>query len=223
MRRIICMLSWNLEELRDLQKKIAKRVILKDRFRKPITSIAGIDLAFKEDRAITAYVLMAFPSQKIIHKKIAISPIEFPYIPTFLSFREGPPIVKVINSLDVKPDVFMINAHGIAHPSFCGCASHVGVLTQNPTIGVAQSNLCGKYKVTPEEVDKYVPLFYESRAVGWIFKSKKSCRHIFISPGHLVSLESSIEITRGCMGKYKLPSPLYYAHKLASETKRKNS
>ena len=214
------MSSWNLKELRDLQKKIAKRIILKDLFRKPITSIMGIDLAFKDDRAITAYVMMTFPSQKIIHKKIAISPIEFPYIPTFLSFREGPPIVKGINSLDVKPDVFMINAHGIAHPLFCGCASHVGVLTQTPTIGVAQNNLCGKYKVTPEEVDRYEPLFYKNKGVGWIFKSKKGCRPIFISPGHLVSLESSIEITRRCIGKYKLPSPLYYAHKLASEIRR---
>ena len=214
------MSSWNLKELRDLQKKIAKRIILKELFRKPITSIMGIDLAFKDDMAITAYVMMIFPSQKIIHKKIAISPIEFPYIPTFLSFREGPPIVKGINSLDVKPDVFMINAHGIAHPLFCGCASHVGVLTQTPTIGVAQNNLCGKYKVTPEEVDRYEPLFYKNKGVGWIFKSKKDCRPIFISPGHLVSLESSIEITRRCIGKYKLPSPLYYAHKLASETKR---
>jgi deoxyribonuclease V len=214
------MSSWNLKELRDLQKKIAKRIILKDLFRKPITSIMGIDLAFKDDRAITAYVMITFPSQKIIHKKIAISPIEFPYIPTLLSFREGPPIVKGINSLDVKPDVFMINAHGIAHPLFCGCASHVGVLTQTPTIGVAQNNLCGKYKVTPEEVDRYEPLFYKNKGVGWIFKSKKGCRPIFISPGHLVSLESSIEITRRCIGKYKLPSPLYYAHKLASETKR---
>jgi deoxyribonuclease V len=214
------MSNWNLKELREVQKKITNRISLQDHFRKPITSIAGIDLAFKENRAITACVVIAYPSKKIIHKKITISTVNFPYIPTFLSFREGPPIVKVIKSLDVKPDVFMINAHGIAHPSFCGCASHVGVLTQNSTIGVAQKNLCGQYKITPEEVDRDIPLFYKSQAVGWIFKSKKGCKPIFISPGHLVSLESSIEITRRCMGKHKLPNPLYYAHKLATETKK---
>jgi deoxyribonuclease V len=213
----------NLEKLRDLQKKIAKKISLQDAFRRPIMTIAGIDIAFKADKAITAYVLTAFHSQKIIQKKSAISPLEFPYIPTFLSFREGPPIVNMIQSLDDKPDVMMINAHGIAHPVFCGCASHVGVETCIPTIGVAQSNLCGKYQVTPKGVGRYEPLLYKQRTVGWIFQSKKGCRPIFISPGHLISLESSIEITRKSMGKYKLPTPLHYAHKLACETKNKSA
>jgi deoxyribonuclease V len=218
--RSIGMSNLDLKGLREQQKMIAHQISLQDNYRKPLTSVAGIDLAFKDKRIITAVVVMAFPSQKIIHEKIELSTIYFPYIPTFLAFREGPPIVNAIKSLEVKPDVIMINAHGIAHPSFCGCASHVGVFTQNPTIGVAQKILCGKYEVTPEEVDTYEPIVYKKRGVGWIFKSKKGCKPIFISPGHFVSLSSSISITRRCIGKYKLPNPLYYAHKLATETKR---
>lgn len=211
----------NLEDLRDLQKKIAKKTIVEDRFRKPITHVVGIDLAFKKDTAVTAYVAMAFPSLKLVYKKTVVSKLEFPYIPTLLSFREGPPILDVINSSDLKPEVCLINAQGIAHPLFCGCASYVGVLTQSPTIGVAKSNLCGEYEHEPRNVGKYVLMFYHERAVGWIFKSKKNCRPIFISPGHLVSLESSLEIVRRCMGKYKLPLPLHYAHMFANEYKRK--
>lgn len=209
----------NLNILRNFQKEIAKKVILDDRFRTPISRVAGIDLAFKGDQAVTACAVMAFPSLKhIFHKKI-MSKLEFPYITTFLSFREGPPIVEIIGSLDVKPDVFLINAQGIAHTLFCGCASHVGVQTQCPTIGVAQTNLCGEYNNEPRSTGEYVPMYYQARNVGWVFKSKQECRPIFISPGHLVSLESSIEIVRRCMGKYKLPLPLHYAHKFAIEEK----
>ena len=56
------MSSWNLKELRDLQKKIAKRIILKDLFRKPITSIMGIDLAFKEP---DGWVIADYKSDKV--------------------------------------------------------------------------------------------------------------------------------------------------------------
>jgi len=150
-----------------------------------------------------------------------MSTLEFPYIPTLLSFREGPSIVNIISSSDVKPDVFLINAQGIAHPLFCGCASYVGIQIQRPTIGIAQSNLCGEYEYEPKEAGEFVLMYYRERSVGWVFKSKKGCKPIFISPGHLIGLKSSLEIVRGCMGKYKLPLPLQYAHILASETKRK--
>ena len=131
----------NLRELRDRQKKIAEKTVVEDGFRNPITRVAGIDLAFKGDIAITVYVAMDFPSLKLVYKKTVMSILKFPYIPTLLSFREGPPIVDIINSLDVKLEVFRINAQGIVHPLFCGCASYVGVLTKNSTIVVAQSNL----------------------------------------------------------------------------------
>jgi deoxyribonuclease V len=211
------MSAQNLSELRSFQREIAEKVVLEDLYRKPVTCVAGIDLAFKEDIAVTAYVAMAFPSLKLVYRKALTSKIEFPYIPTFLSFREGPPIIEVICSSDVKPEVLLINSHGIAHPLFCGCASHVGVLTQSPTIGVAQRNLCGEYESEPGEAGKYVSMYFRERAVGWVFKSKGGCKPIFVSPGHLVSLESSLEIVRECMGGYKLPLPLHHAHIFANE------
>jgi len=142
-------------------------------------------------------------------------------VPTFLGFREGPAIVKLIKLRRRTPDVFLINAQGIAHPLFCGCASHVGVLAQKPVIGVAASNLCGEYDCEPVEVGDAVPMRYNGRVVGWVLKSKAGCNPIFVSPGHLVSLESSLKIVKDCLKNHKLPEPLQQAHRLANDERNK--
>ena len=42
------------------QKKLAKKTVIKDCFRKPLTLVAVIDISFKGDIVITAYVEMSF-------------------------------------------------------------------------------------------------------------------------------------------------------------------
>lgn len=201
--------------------EIADKVITEDRFRKPIEVVTGVDLAFLDDEAVVAAVTVIYNTLQIMEKKVIKEKTPFPYIPTFLGFREGPSIIKLAKALKIEPDILMLDSQGISHPLFCGCASHVGVLTKRPTIGVAKSRLCGEYHKEPKRIEEWVPLTYEARTVGAIFKSKKGCRPIFISPGHLVSLESSIQIVSRCLGGHKLPEPLHLAHRLATEEKRR--
>lgn len=206
------------EELRKIQRQIAKKVILKDMFSKPITTIAGFDLAFSNERAFAAGVLLNYKTLDIRETKIIKTDLSFPYIPTFLTFREGPPIIQVYKKLQTKPDIIMINGQGISHPLFCGIASHVGVLLDIPSIGIAQSKLCGEYK-EPKEVGDCSPIFYERRKVGYVYKSKRNCKPIFISPGHKVSFETSLKIVKSCMKDRKLPEPISLAHSFAERTK----
>jgi len=212
----------DLEELRRAQTEIAAKVVLEDRFEKPIEVVTGSDLAFLNSAVVAAAVSLDYESLQVIEEKAVIGRVSFPYIPTFLGFREGPPIIELVGKLKVKPDILMLNAHGISHPLFCGCASHVGVLTNIPTVGVAKSKLCGEYQKEPERVGEWVPLMYGEKTVGALLKSKRGCRPIFVSPGHLVSLESSIQIAKRCIGDHKLPEPLYLAHRLANEERRRS-
>lgn len=211
----------DLEALKNVQRKIALKVIVRDEFRRPLTRIAGIDLAFTGDLAIAVCVITHFPPTKLIDKKTLTKKLDFPYIPTFLSFREGPAIIELINSLEKKPNVFLINAQGLAHPLYCGNASYVGVLTGKTTIGVATSNLCGEYEREPREVGEAVAMFYGERQVGWVLRSKEECRPIFVSPGHKIGLDSCLEVVKRCVVSHKLPEPLWLAHRLASDEKRK--
>jgi deoxyribonuclease V len=214
-------LQSELEGMRRFQKEVAKKVILEDTFKKPITNVGGIDLAFIDNLGILAYIIVDYKSLKTSAKKFSAAKLCFPYISTLLSFREGPPIIDIINSVELKPEILFINAQGIAHPMLCGCASHVGVLTNVPTIGVASQNLCGIYSREPKDVDEYISLLYGGKVVGWALKSKTGCRPIFVSPGHRVSLKSSLDITMKCIKDHKLPEPLHLAHIAANEEKRR--
>jgi deoxyribonuclease V len=210
------------EKLRSIQKEICKKIILNDEFSKPIKIIAGFDLAFSNDKAFVAGIVMNYKKFDIIEMKIVKTKLSFPYVPTFLTFREGPPILKVYKKLKTKPDIIIINGQGIAHPIRCGIASHVGVLLDLPTIGVAQKKLCGEFG-EPKQVGYYKTIIYESKRIGYAYKSKENCKPIFVSPGHKVSLRTSLKIVISCIREYKLPLPLRMAHIYANKMKRKYS
>ena len=144
--------------MKKIQNEIAKDVIVADNFDKSIKIISGIDIAFINDLAIVACVSVDLKSLKIVNKRIITKKVEFPYITGFLSFREGPLIISMMNFIDLKQNIFLINAQGIAHPRFCGCASYVGVITDKPTIGVTVNRLCGTYRQEPKLIKEWVPL-----------------------------------------------------------------
>ncbi len=190
----------NEKKLIKVQEKLKKKLILKDDF-ESIENIAGVDVAYKDDKAVCAVVIMN--RNKIILKKTRKSTAKFPYIPGFFAFREAPPIIKTVKGIKNKIDILLVNGHGIAHPRGFGLASHVGLILNLPTIGIASSLLCGEVR------DGYI--FLNNKKVGYQY------RKIYVSPGHRISLPSSIQIVKGCMHAHRLPEPLHRAHKLAKK------
>lgn len=208
-----------LEAFREIQKKAAQKILLVDAFKESLKLVAGIDLAFMNNEAIASCIVVDFLSQKIVETQILKTALNFPYIPTFLAFREGPAIIEVLNSVRTNPDVFLINAQGIAHPMKCGCASQIGVEVGKPTIGVTVNRLYGEYKAEPKEEGEATPLIIDNEQVGWVLKSRAGSKPIFISPGHLIGLNSSLTIVKTCLRGHKLPEPLYLAHLYANQEK----
>ncbi len=142
---------------------------------------------------------------------------QVPYIPTFLSFREYPPLSLAYNALSYTPDLCFVDAHGKAHPRMLGAASHFGILRDTPTIGVAKSYLCGTIQSNPKSFDTII---LNGEVVGARFVSKPGCKPIYISTGHRVSLSTAVELTRKCIIKYRLPEPIRFAHKIATESRQ---
>ncbi len=206
------------EELINIQNNLSRELITTDLFKKPIRKIGGVDLSFIKDRVIAAYVCLNYENFEIIEKKTVLTRVDFPYRPGFLWFREGPPIVRIIKSLDVLPDLFMINAHGLAHPRRFGCASHVGVKIKTPTIGIASSKLFGEIIKIPRKFGDAEPLKSNNETIGYTIKPKIG-KPIYVSPGHMISLESTLKITTSCLRNHRLPEPLYLSHQLAESRK----
>ena len=209
------------EALLKVQHMVAKKAIIKDNFN-DIQFIAAADQAFLDKLIISGIILMDFHSLEIIERVFSIQPVSFPYISTFLSFREGPAIVNAYNKLKTGPDILLIDGAGINHPRNAGLATHIGVALDLPTIGITKKILCGK-AVEPVNVGETSPLVYMDRTVGWLLKSSQKSRPIVVAPGHMVSLDSSISIVKSCLRGHKLPEPARLAHEYANMCKKEQT
>ena len=204
----------DVESLRKQQTELAKKVILEDGFRK-ISAVGGFDVAYSGKGFFCSGVAYDWERPLVIESKTLSGKEKFPYVTEFLGFREAPHIIEVYEALKNKPDVLLIDGHGICHPRGLGLASHVGILLDKPAIGVAKSRLCGYYK--EPSIGGIEGLFLDGRHVGWVMKQK--AKPIFVSPGHKVSLKSCLEIILHCIQAGRLPEPLRLAHLYAKEAK----
>ena len=176
-------------------------------------------MAFIGDKAIAACIVLDYENLDLVEEAVAQVDLNFPYKPGFLWFREGPAILQAVKRVHSKPDVFMVNAHGIAHPRRFGCASHLGVVLGKPTIGVAGTRLCGQYERLPARPVDSEPLWMDNKIVGFIIKPKEG-KPIYVSPGHMLNVKSAARITIHCLRDHRLPEPLHLAHALANSVKR---
>jgi len=203
---------YNLRDLRKIQEDLRGRVVLEDGFSR-IKTVAGVDVACFGNKACGACVVLDYETKDVIEEKNIISGINFPYIPTYLSFREFPVIERVIEKVESEISVLMIDGNGVLHPRGMGLASHAGVLLDLPTIGVAKSLLCGH---PGRDVEDWVSeiLLNENR-VGYAV-ARRSKNPIYVSPGHKISFESSLEVVKRFL-RYRIPEPLRLSHILAGK------
>lgn len=201
---------------REIQLKIAQGVILNDGFLNSVESVCGMDTHFfkkgKREFGISCAVLMSFPDRNVKEVKFFISEVTFPYIPTLLAFRELKFLWGVYKKLRNEPDLLIIDGHGIAHPYGAGIATHFGVLISRPTIGCAKTHLFGEYRKLPAEPDSAEPLYCGEKKIGWVYRTKFSKKPLFISPGHLISIDSCLKFIRALCINSRIPEPVRLAH-----------
>lgn len=156
--------DWNLSprQAMEIQKQLAFEVIKEDEFETPIKTVAGIDLGYdvKNDTSRAVVVVLSFPELQLLESSEAKLPIQFPYVPGLLSFRETPAAIKALEKLAITPDIILCDGQGLAHPRRFGIACHIGLIADVPTVGVAKSILVGKYENLAEERGRVAPLIH---------------------------------------------------------------
>lgn len=138
----------------------------------------------------------------------------FPYVPGLLSFREVPSLLPILE-VAPRPDLIIVDGHGIAHPRGLGLASHIGLITDVPTIGCAKSLLTGECLEPGPEPGNSSPIYLKGNKTGYALRSKRSCRPLYISPGHLLDPEEAVKGVLMCLKGYRLPEPTRLADKLS--------
>lgn len=181
-----------------------------------IHSIAGIDASYR-DAGRAAIVVLSFPALEVLDEAVAVKSSVFPYVPGLLSFREGPVVIEAMKKLRVQPDVLMFDGQGYAHPRRLGLASHMGVYLDRPSIGCAKSRLTGRFTEPGPNPGDRSPLIDHGEVIGTVLRTKPRTNPLFISVGHRIDLETSVEVVLRCLRGYRLPEPTRDAHNLADK------
>lgn len=202
----------------EIQNELAAKVVRTDVFDE-IQYIAGIDVGFEDNGRITraAVCVLDLETLRPIDHVLAKRPTTFPYIPGLLSFREIPAILQALESVKKIPQMLFCDGQGYAHPRRLGIASHLGVLTSLPSIGVGKSRLIGRHQPVPNERGSWVPLTHNEETVGAVLRTRVNIKPLYISAGHKISLKSAIRYVMRCVTRYKLPEPTRLADRLASQ------
>lgn len=200
-----------------IQEELSGEIITADQLGM-VKYVAGVDVGFEENGAISraAVAVLSFPGLELVEQAIARRPTTFPYIPGFLSFREVPVVLKVLEKISTTPDLILCDGQGIAHPRRFGLACHLGLLVNVPTIGAAKSLLIGKHEELSEEKGSWQPLKHRGEVIGAAVRSRAKVKPIYVSPGHRISLPTAIDYVLRCTPKYRLPETTRWADKLAS-------
>jgi deoxyribonuclease V len=209
----------NTKDAKTVQASLKDKIKIIPLKKKP-KFIAGVDAAFSDDKIIAVACIYHYPALTPIEDAFAVAAVTFPYIPGFLSFREGPAIIEALKRLKNKPDVILFDGQGIAHPKGLGIASHIGALLDIPTIGCAKSRLVGDYEEPDLKKGAWSPLKFNNRVVGAVLRTKDNIRPLFASPGHRIDLKASISIILNCSTTYRIPEPLRRADILSKKLKK---
>jgi deoxyribonuclease V len=212
--------AWDLspKDAIQIQKKLRERVLQTPLDDSAIEFVAGVDVGFPRGKEIAraAIAILSYPSLELVDQGLAELPVSFPYIPGLLSFREMPVILAALEQVITKPDVLVIDGHGLAHPRRFGLACHLGILLNISALGCGKSILIGKHNSLAENRGSHTDLIADGEVIGSAFRTREKVKPVYISVGHRVDLSSAVRIILNCGAGYRLPEPTRWAHRLAS-------
>lgn len=220
--KILPLHSWELSarEAVQVQKEFAQSISIAPRTNHwSLVAAADVSYSKRDPRIFSAVVVMKLPELEVVEAVTAAGLARFPYVPGLLSFREIPILAQAFQELSTVPDVLLCDGQGIAHPRRFGLASHLGLLYDLPAVGCAKSRLIGEYAELEKAQWTQTPLIDRGERIGTVVRARKGVKPLFISPGHLMDCESSVELVRQCTGRFRLPEPIRQAHILVNQTR----
>lgn len=216
--------NWNLsfKQAVALQRHLACKLQFSP-VKSPPRLVAGMDCAFTKNgqKIVVAAVVLRLPDFELVETAADFQKVTFPYIPGLLSFREAPACLAAVEKLKSRPDVFIIDGQGIAHPRRLGLAAHLGLFFDRPTIGCAKSRLIGTFKDPPAQKGSYSLLKDDNDVIGAAVRTRTNVKPVFVSVGNKCTLEDAIRIVLSCTTRFRIPEPTRLAHQLVGRVKLK--
>jgi deoxyribonuclease V len=219
-------------EAREIQLRLRERMERQDRIAK-VEHVAGADISLEltgrgswrtgEGRAIAGVIVYRFPEMQEVERASSIQPLRFPYVPGLLSFREIPALLAAFELLRISPDLIFCDGQGYAHPRRFGLASHLGVVLDVPSVGVAKSLLIGECEQPGRRAGSAAALIDPATGerIGAAVRTAAGVKPVYVSTGNRISLARAIEFTLGVADGFRIPRPTREADYFVNEIRRK--
>jgi len=198
---------------RAVQEDLCKRVRIQ-KLRRRVRIVAGCDVSIEKDgkRVFGAIILMSWPGLERLETSTAVGEASFPYVPGYLSFREGPLLDQAFRGLRDRPDLVIFDGQGFAHPRRFGLACHLGVLWDVPSIGCAKTRLIGEADTPGSRKGDWTPLLHKGEVIGSVVRTREGTKPVYVSPGHRIDHEGAREAVLMATSRFRLPEPTRRAH-----------
>lgn len=177
----------------------------------------------REERIAAAVVVVDLTTMETVAAATAESPVRFPYVPGLLSFREVPVLLEAFHALDAPVDAVLCDGQGRAHPRRFGLASHLGLLLDLPTVGVAKSRLVGEAREPGRRRGASTRIIHEGETVGRLLRTRDAVKPLWVSVGHEIDLDCAVALVLRCGGGFRLPEPTRRADRIVGDLLRAGS
>jgi deoxyribonuclease V len=211
------------EQARLVQDELRGRVVLDEPGPPPGTGrVTGVDVAYDDERdvVVAAAVVLDAATLDVVAEATAVGRVSFPYVPGLLAFREIPTVLAALDALPCPPGLVVCDGYGLAHPRRFGLASHLGVLTGLPTIGVAKNPFTFSYEEPGARRGSTAPLLAGTEEVGRALRTQDGVKPVFVSVGHRVDLDNACAHTLALSPRYRLPESTRRADSLCGRALR---
>ncbi|MCF8104385.1 MAG: deoxyribonuclease V [Desulfohalobiaceae bacterium] len=208
----------SLDRAREIQDRLRSRIVREGGFQ-GLRYIAGLDVGYCKKIPNTvqaAGVILDRHGLRVVDQIVVRDKVLFPYIPGFLSFREAPVLYRVVKRFALSPDLILCDGQGLAHPRRFGLASHLGLLLDLPSIGVAKSRLLGQHSLPGPKKGDWSPLVDKGETIGAVVRTRSRVKPVYVSTGHRVGLETAVDLVLSLCPRYRIPEPIRLADQLSS-------
>ncbi|MCW8130889.1 MAG: endonuclease V [Planctomycetota bacterium] len=208
---------WDLPipDAKALQSQLASRVKARTPRGFAPRLVAGADMSHRRGSPwlYGAVVVLRLPDFEEVEVRTARRAAAFPYVPGYLSFREGPVLLDCFEKLTHTPDAVLFDAHGLAHPRRFGLACHLGLWVGVPSAGCAKSRFCGEHAEPAQARGARSALTDGPERIGTVMRLRPQTKPVYVSIGNRIALEDAETLVEACsLERYRLPEPTRRAH-----------
>lgn len=193
--------------------------------------VVGVDAGYVDGPAdatgqgigVGAAVVIDSSTLEVVEQTTVSMAVSVDYVPGLLAFREAPLLLEAIDRLKHTPELVVCDGHGIAHPARSGLACQLGVELGVPTIGCAKQMFVGSHAPLGSIRASSELIIDQDDEVGAVVRTQTDVNPVYVSPGHLVDIESSVRVVLELAHAYRLPETTRAADQLARQATKAHS